>query len=106
MSDFFDWLDRLLDHPNAPDWAARSAIVIALAMGLVNRTVPSGQALVAAVALGKELAALPQAALRGDRLSAYGGDGLNLEAALRQEFTRGASALGEAFAGATRFAAR
>src|SRR3954463_3078940 len=41
----------------------------ALAMGLVNRVVPRGQALVEAQDLARSLAALPQACLRSDRLS-------------------------------------
>ena len=39
-------------------------------MGLVNRVVPDGGALDAALALAAELSALPQACLRHDRLSA------------------------------------
>src|ERR1700758_5130180 len=42
----------------------------ARAIGLATRVVPRGTALEAAVALARELAALPQGALRGDRLSA------------------------------------
>ena len=38
-------------------------------MGLANRIVATGKAHDAAVALAHELAALPQAALRSDRLS-------------------------------------
>jgi enoyl-CoA hydratase len=56
------------------------------------------------VLLGHQLAALPQAALRADRMSAYLGDGA-LEPALRAEFERGIAALPEAVAGAGRFAA-
>ena len=42
----------------------------ALAMGLVNRVVPTGTALESAVAWATELAALPQVCLRNDRRSA------------------------------------
>ena len=40
-------------------------------MGLVNRLVPTGQALETAVSLAHELARFPQRCLRSDRLSAY-----------------------------------
>src|SRR5262249_27191246 len=43
----------------------------ALAMGLVNRVVPRGEVLAAAQKLAHQLAQLPQAALRADRMSAY-----------------------------------
>ena len=76
----------------------------ALAMGLVNRVVPSGQARAAAVALAHELAALPQAALRGDRLSAYQAYDLPLDQALTNELEHGMRALAEGVAGAARFA--
>jgi enoyl-CoA hydratase/carnithine racemase len=75
----------------------------ALMMGLVNRVVPPGQARVAAEALAHELAELPQAAMRGDRMSAYLQHDLDLEAALQKELELGARALGEAVEGATRF---
>src|SRR5262249_19654945 len=41
----------------------------AWSMGLVNRVVPEGEALGAALDLARELAALPQTCLRNDRLS-------------------------------------
>jgi enoyl-CoA hydratase len=43
----------------------------AVAMGLVNRLVPAGEAEAAAVGLARQLAAFPQGALRGDRMSSY-----------------------------------
>src|SRR6202012_5299455 len=49
----------------------------AVAMGLVNRVVPTGGARAAAEQLAHELAALPQAALRADRTSAYQQFGLS-----------------------------
>jgi enoyl-CoA hydratase len=77
----------------------------ALAMGLVNRVVPKGQAREAAEALAREVAAFPQACMNADRLSAYEQAGLGLEEALRHEFERGARVLqSESIAGATRFA--
>jgi enoyl-CoA hydratase len=79
----------------------------ALAIGLVNRIVPKGEAWAAAEALAAEIARFPQAALRGDRLSAYEQWGLPLGAALAREFDLGAEALasGETAAGAAAFAA-
>lgn len=76
----------------------------ALAIGLVNRVVPRGQARAAAEQLAHELAALPQAALRADRTSAYLQHDLDLPAALAQELELGSRALAEAVQGATRFA--
>jgi enoyl-CoA hydratase len=65
----------------------------ALAMGLVSRVVPAGEARGAAEALARELAALPQACLRSDRLSALEGLSLAEDAALANEFSHGMSAL-------------
>jgi enoyl-CoA hydratase len=76
----------------------------ALAMGLVNRVVPAGQARAAAEQLAHEISALPQAALRADRMSAYLQHDKDLPAALLQEFELGSHALVEAVEGATRFA--
>ncbi|HEY6033306.1 MAG TPA: crotonase/enoyl-CoA hydratase family protein [Kofleriaceae bacterium] len=76
----------------------------ALAIGLVNRVVPAGQARAAAEALAHELAALPQVAMRGDRLSAYVQHDLDLSAALLHELDFGSRALAEGLAGAQRFA--
>lgn len=75
----------------------------ALSFGLVNRVVPAGTSRAAAVALAHELAALPQAALRGDRTSAYLQHDLDIDAALAQELQLGSQALAEGFAGAARF---
>jgi len=77
----------------------------ALAIGLVNRVVPRGQALAAARELAHQLAALPQAALRADRMSAYLQHDLPLDKALARELELGSRALAEAFAGAQQFAA-
>ncbi|QDE67238.1 crotonase/enoyl-CoA hydratase family protein [Myxococcus xanthus] len=77
----------------------------ALAMGLVNRVVPRGQAREAAEALAREVAAFPQACMNADRRSAYTQAGLGTEDALRQEFARGVKVLeSESIVGATRFA--
>jgi enoyl-CoA hydratase len=76
----------------------------ALEMGLANRVVPAGQALAAAQALAAEIARLPQACLRSDRLSALEQEGLDMDAAMTNEVRRGVPVLGEALAGAARFA--
>jgi enoyl-CoA hydratase len=73
------------------------------AMGLVNRVVPRGQALAEAKALAHELAELPQAALRADRMSAYLQHDLPLAEALLQELELGSRALAEGALGAARF---
>ena len=75
----------------------------ALAIGLANRVVAHGEARAAAEALAAELAAFPQAGLRGDRLSAYGQFGLALDDALAAELRHGLPALEEAVEGARRF---
>jgi enoyl-CoA hydratase len=77
----------------------------ALAMGLVSRVVPAGGARAAAEELAHALAALPQPALRHDRLSVYEQAGLSLDEALRAELRHGMEAVREgALEGATRFA--
>lgn len=76
----------------------------ALAMGLVNRVAPTGGSRAAAEALAAELCALPQAAMRADRMSAYLQHDLSLDAALAKELELGSRALVEAVEGAGRFA--
>lgn len=78
----------------------------ALRIGLVDRVVAKGAARAAAEALAAEIAALPQAALRGDRLSAIEQHDLPLDAALANELRRGLPALAETAAGAGRFVGR
>jgi enoyl-CoA hydratase len=73
------------------------------AMGLVNRVVPKGQALAEARALAHQLAELPQAAMRADRMSAYLQHDLPLADALLQELELGSRAFAEAVQGASRF---
>jgi enoyl-CoA hydratase len=78
----------------------------ALAIGLVNRVVPVGQARAAAEALAAELAGLPQTCLRQDRLSALEQDGLPEEEAMANELRHGLVSLAaDATAGAARFSA-
>ncbi len=78
----------------------------ALAIGLVNRVVPRGQARGRAEAWARQLAALPQAALRADRLSLIEGSlaaAPSLPLALQREFLRGLEALPDIRPGATAF---
>jgi enoyl-CoA hydratase len=76
----------------------------ALAIGLVNRVVPAGTSLAAATELAHQLAELPQAAMRADRMSAYLQHGKDLDEALLVELEYGSRALAEAVQGAGRFA--
>jgi enoyl-CoA hydratase len=76
-------------------------------IGLATRVVPAGQARPAAEALARELAALPQAGLLGDRRACYETWGLDLPAAVARErdIGRATLAAGEALRGAARFVA-
>jgi enoyl-CoA hydratase len=76
----------------------------ALAMGLVDRVVPRGQARQAAESLARELAELPAACLRNDRLSVLDQEGRSEEEALRVELEHGLRSLSaDALEGAARF---
>jgi enoyl-CoA hydratase len=79
----------------------------ALRIGLADRVVPPGTARAWAEDLARDLAALPQACLRGDRLSVFAGLGLDTEEALAVEYRYGVASL-EAGAreGAERFVHR
>ena len=101
-------LPRLVGHGRAMDLILTGRAVPApeaLAMGLLNRLVPPGQARSAAVALAHELAALPQVCLRSDRLSAIEQWGLTEEEAAVNEARRGRDVVrsGETLEGASRF---
>jgi enoyl-CoA hydratase len=74
-------------------------------MGLVNRLVPAGESRGAAERLAAEIAGFPQTCMRGDRASVLEQEGLGEERALAVELRHGQAALGEAMAGAARFAA-
>jgi enoyl-CoA hydratase/carnithine racemase len=102
-------LPRLVGHSHALDMILTGRPVSgeeALRMGLANRLVPTGTALEAAIALGKELARFPQQCLRADRLSSYEQWHLDLPQALVAETRRGIEVVrsGETLAGAGRFA--
>jgi enoyl-CoA hydratase len=67
----------------------------ALQMGLVSRVVPAGGSRAAAEQLAGELAALPQACLRGDRMSAIESVSLDHDAAMVAEFGHGLASLAD-----------
>ena len=78
----------------------------ALALGLANRVVPAGEARAAAVALARDIAALPQVCMRHDRASVKAQSGRPFDEAMAREFALGLETLrsGESVAGARRFA--
>lgn len=77
----------------------------ARAMGLVDRVVPKGDALRAAVEFAEQIAAFPWTCVLTDRASVYEGLDLSFEEALANEHRHGARALADgAIAGASRFA--
>jgi enoyl-CoA hydratase len=101
-------LPRLVGQGRALDMILTGRDVVAdeaLRIGLADRVVPEKQALQGARALAAELAALPQACLRSDRLSAYEQWGMETAAALRNEYRHGIGTVssGETLAGAQRF---
>jgi len=103
-------LPRLLGLSRAMDLLLTGRAVSAdeaLSMGLVNRVVAEGEALVQAVRLAGELSALPQTCLRNDRLSMLASLELPEEAAMRNEVRLGQLTLasGETSEGALRFSA-
>jgi len=101
-------LPRLIGHSRAMDMILTGRPVggqEALDFGLVNRLVPTGMALNAAVALAEELTRFPQTCMQTDRMSAIRQWGMSIEDALRHEGCEAVAPLrDEAIAGAERFA--
>ena len=102
-------LPRLLGQGRALDLILTGRRVDAgeaMRIGLVDRLVPAGGALEAALALAREIAAFPQTSLRGDRLSVLEQWDLPESAAIANEVRRGRAAIdsGEAVTGAGEFA--
>jgi enoyl-CoA hydratase len=89
-------LTRLIGHSNALDLILTGRGVSgqeAVRMGLANRVVSPGEALPAALALAKDIASRPQAALRSDRLSSYEQWSMSLDAGLTNEYEHGLATL-------------
>jgi enoyl-CoA hydratase len=72
-------------------------------IGLVNRVVPDGESLPAALDLARSLARFPQRCLREDRLSVLEQPGLDETAAMAGELEHGLRSLTEVQAGLERF---
>jgi enoyl-CoA hydratase len=101
-------LPRIVGHGRAMDLILTGRSVDAaeaLAMGLISRCVPDGEALTTAVELAQKLSSFPQTALRHDRLSAIEQWGLSEEDAIANEISHGliTVASGETASGAKNF---
>jgi enoyl-CoA hydratase len=100
-------LPRLIGHSRAMDLILTGRAVDApeaLAIGLANRVVPTGQSRDRAEELAAELAALPQQCLRADRLSALHQWGESESDAMDLEFGSMSRVKHESLSGAQRFA--
>jgi enoyl-CoA hydratase len=100
-------LPRLIGHSRAMDLILTGRAVDAqeaLAIGLANRVVPTGQSRAAAEELAAELARSPQGCLRADRLSMLRQWGHSEAEAMDFEFGSLSRVAAETIAGAKRFA--
>ena len=101
-------LPRLIGQSRAMDLVLTGRAVAAAeahAIGLVNRLAAPGTALETALALARDIAALPQTCLRHDRLSLLEQWGLEEGEAMGVELAHGLVSLeSDALAGASRFA--
>ncbi|SKB44803.1 crotonase/enoyl-CoA hydratase family protein [Sphingopyxis flava] len=101
-------LPRLIGQGRALDMILTGRAVAAeeaLHIGLADRLVPDEEALPAAIALAKQIAAFPQLCMRSDRMSAYRQWDLGLVDALAHEAHAGLAPLSKGAAeGAARFA--
>jgi enoyl-CoA hydratase len=101
-------LPRIVGHGRALDMILTGRAVQAEEardIGLVNRVVPNGTALSAALELAQEIASFPQLSMRADRRSVLRAFSLDESAALAVEFESGVQTLdaGETQSGAGRF---
>src|SRR5690606_36399909 len=89
-------LPRLIGQGRALDMILTGRAVAAeeaLRIGLADRLVPDEEALPAAIALAKQIAAFPQLCMRSDRMSAYRQWDLGLVDALAHEAHAGLAPL-------------
>jgi enoyl-CoA hydratase len=85
-------LPRIIGHGRAMDLILTGRSVDAaeaLAMGLINRSVPDGEALKIAMELAQKLSSFPQTAMRQDRLSVIEQWSLSEEEAIANEISHG-----------------